>query len=53
MMRYYNINNIHSLQGVEIEGNSLWYFNHHQNLMVLENNNSITSKPTQIFQRAR
>lgn len=53
MMRYFNTIDVQSLQGVEIKGNSVWIFNHHQNLMILEENHNITSKPTMSFQRAR
>lgn len=53
MMRYFNTTDVKSLQGVDVEGNSLWIFNHHQNLMVLANNHNITSKPNMTFQRAR
>ena len=53
MMRYLNTSDVQSIQGVEIKGNSLWFFNHHQNLMILEENQSITTKPTHYFQRAR
>ena len=52
-MRYFNTSNVKSLQGIEIEGNSLWVFNHHKNLMILTNNHHITSKPNITFQRAR
>ncbi|MBS7334073.1 hypothetical protein [Faecalibacter bovis] len=52
-MKYYNTNHVRSLQGVDVEGNSLWLFNHHQNLMVLLENQTITSKPNLSFQRAR
>jgi len=53
MMRYLNTAKIQSLQGVEIEGNSIWIFNSHQNLMMLVDNRNITSKPNVAFQRAR
>ena len=53
MKRYLNTIDVKSLQGVDVEGNSLWIFNHHQNLMVLEQNHNITSKPNLMFQRAR
>jgi len=52
-MKYLNTTDVKSMQGVDVEGNSLWIFNHHQNLMVLEDNNAITSKPNIAFQRAR
>lgn len=53
MMRYFNTMDVQSLQGVEIKGNSLWVFNHHQNLMMLVDNYSITTKPNVSFQRVR
>lgn len=52
-MRYLNTSKIQSLQGVEVEGNSIWIFNCHQNLMLLAGNHNITSKPNVAFQRAR
>lgn len=52
-MRYLNTINVKSIEGVEIEGNSLWIFNPHRNLMILTNNHNITSKPNIVFQRVR
>lgn len=52
-MKYFNTINVKSLEGVEIEGNSVWVFNHHRNLMILTINHNITSKPNNAFQRTR
>jgi hypothetical protein len=52
-MKYKNIETVRTPQGIEVEGNSLWMFNQHHNLMVLITNESIKIKPTISFQRVR
>ena len=52
-MKYKNIEIVKTPQGIEVEGNSLWMFNQHQNLMVLIANESIKIKPSQLFQGVR
>ncbi|WP_180906764.1 MULTISPECIES: hypothetical protein [Empedobacter] len=52
-MMYINLELIRTPQGVEVEGNSLWMFNQHLNLMVLIANESIKIKPSMSFQRFR
>ncbi|GEM_PF-353321 len=53
IMMYTNLELIRTPQGVEVEGNSLWKFNQHLNLMVLIANESIKIKPSMSFQRFR
>ncbi|MEG0187893.1 hypothetical protein [Algoriella sp.] len=52
-MKYTNIDIVKTPQGVEVEGNSLWMFNQHENVMILIANETIKIKPTLCFQRVR
>ena len=52
-MMYTNLELIRTPQGVEVEGNSLWKFNQHLNVMILIDNESKKIKTTVSFQRFR
>ena len=52
-MKYTNIDIVKTPQGVEVEGNSLWMFNQHENVMILIANETIKMKPSISFERAR
>ena len=52
-MKYKNVEIVRTQQGVEVEGNSLWMFNQHENVMILIANETIKIKPTLCFQRVR
>lgn len=52
-MKYKNVEIVRTQQGVEVEGNSLWMFNQHENLMILIANETIKMKPSISFERVR
>lgn len=51
-MKYKNVEIVRTQQGVEVEGNSLWMFNQHENVMILIANETIKMKPSISFERA-
>ncbi|WP_313384233.1 hypothetical protein [Chishuiella sp.] len=50
-MEYTNLTVVKTQHGIEVEGNSVWRFNQHLNLMVLVGDESIRIKPNMFFER--